>query len=286
MALENKRVTAFSVSGWAWLPKNLLDSVLDRMTRFSDFIRFRLVCRPWRLVALEENNCHRIQKQKLHILKTCCNVQPMLMIPPIGNNKENLSFCSVTEGLIHDLKLPMLYNRRSFGSSHGWLFTIEKSMAITLLNPFTQETIGLPDFRDPSNHYHEWVDDDDYDYFICKGILSCDPSQDPNNYEVAVIHREMRTLAFFKSGDESWIFIDLKENYLFSDLIYHEGQFHGINDWGSHICVDVMNGTHKVIVNRKKVLGRLRITYLVKSHDGDLLMVTRFLEENVHDDAL
>ncbi|CAK9153411.1 unnamed protein product [Ilex paraguariensis] len=83
------------------------------------------------------------------------------------------------------------------------------------------------------------------------GILSTDPSQDANNYEVVVIYGGMRTLTSFKSGDEAWTFLDLKEDYLFSDAIYYEGRLHGVT--------------------------------LVKSQEGHLLMAQRILEVNKHD---
>ncbi|CAK9153417.1 unnamed protein product, partial [Ilex paraguariensis] len=135
----------------------------------------------------------------------------------------------------------MPYKRWCFGSSHGQLFIMKKPMIITLSNPLNGRTIHLPEFKDLSNDYQYWIDKDDNEYFICKGILSTDPSQDAKNYEVVVIYGGMKTLASFKSGDEAWTFLDFKKDYLFSDVIYYEGRLHGVTERGGHICANVIN---------------------------------------------
>ncbi|CAK9176884.1 unnamed protein product [Ilex paraguariensis] len=164
----------------------------------------------------------------------------MLMISPTDDNgKEKQRFYSVTDGVIHDLQLPMPYNRRCFGSSHGWLFSIEKSMIVTLLNPFNGRSIHLPEFKDPLNDYQDWVKAGNHEYFLHKGILTSDPSQDANNYEVVVIYGGMRRLASFKSSDEAWTFVELKKDYVFSDLIYYTGQRYAVNNRDGLIHVDV-----------------------------------------------
>ncbi|CAK9184268.1 unnamed protein product [Ilex paraguariensis] len=274
---------AFSVLCWAGLPKDILDLILDHIIQFSDYIRFCSVCKSWRSVGLEDNNYHHLHIQRLRILKACRSRLPMLMIPPTISNKENQSFYSVTDGVILDLQLPMSFNRRCFGSSHGWLFTMEKPMVIVLLNPFSGRTIHLPELKDPETVYQFWVDKDDHEYFVSKGILSSDPCRDVDNYEVVVIYSDNRKLASFKSGDETWQFFNLTKGYFFSDIIYYEGQLHAINNFGGLMHIDTISGAGKIIIKPTRRM-ECRMTYLVKSYERDLLMVQKFMEENEHDD--
>ncbi|KAK2983544.1 hypothetical protein RJ640_023078 [Escallonia rubra] len=216
--------------GWAWLPRELLDLILDYVVEFPDYVR-----------------------------------------------------------MAYDLPLPLPYGRPFFGSSHGWLFTIEKSMAITLVNPFSGKTILLPEFKDPWEDYQLWLDNDEYERFPGKGILSSDPSLDPDSYQVAIIHLDVNNLACFKSGERDWNFLKVKKKYHFSDVVYHNGLLHGVDSRGTGELVrvdDVTAGTETIIVPPRRNSEGIRTNYLVTTQEGDLLRVQRHLEENDDDDGL
>lgn len=40
-------IDAFVFSDWANLPKDLFDSILERLLSSSDYLRFSVVCKPW-----------------------------------------------------------------------------------------------------------------------------------------------------------------------------------------------------------------------------------------------
>ncbi|GFZ15353.1 hypothetical protein Acr_24g0015430 [Actinidia rufa] len=95
---------ASSYRDWAWLPKNLLWSIVETyLIQFSDFMRFSSVCQQWRCVALENNHRH---KQTLNIFKACHNKLPMLLMGTKENHEEKRLLFSVTEGITYEVQLP------------------------------------------------------------------------------------------------------------------------------------------------------------------------------------
>ncbi|KAI8564845.1 hypothetical protein RHMOL_Rhmol03G0214100 [Rhododendron molle] len=261
---------------WAWLPINLLYSVAEKIVKFSDYKHFSAVCQRWRHHALQLATDD--YKQRLHILKTCHNKLPMLMIDT-KENRESDERClfSVTEGITYRVQLPLPCNKRFLGSSFGWLFTVEeKTMVIILLNPFTGGVIPLPPLKDPHGHYEDYIDDYP-EHFVSKVVLSSDPFLSPNNYEVVVIYEGMHRLAILESGKDSWNFVD-RAPFVYSDVIYYpEGQGRGlyaVNYWRELVKIDLASSTKEVLT--KKTAANAQVTYLVQSQEGDLLLVERF----------
>ncbi|CAL9016242.1 unnamed protein product [Prunus brigantina] len=122
-------------SGWACLPSDLLDSILEKLVPVSDYIMFSAVCKHWRSIAL-----HNRKKR----LESCHRQLPMLMVPSKDNNDEMRGLYSVTQGKTYTFELHVPYNRRCCGSSHGLLAYADDKSVITLLNPFTGCAIRLP----------------------------------------------------------------------------------------------------------------------------------------------
>ncbi|KAM2042703.1 hypothetical protein PS1_036431 [Malus domestica] len=73
--------------GWAWLPNHHLDSILEKLIPISDHIRFSVVCKHWKSVALH----HKQQR-----VKSRHNQLPMLMIPTKHNSCERRGLYGVT----------------------------------------------------------------------------------------------------------------------------------------------------------------------------------------------
>ncbi|GFS45557.1 hypothetical protein Acr_00g0096770 [Actinidia rufa] len=152
---------------------------------------------------------------------------------------------------------------------------LDKTMTITLLNPFTNGVITLPALNDPLGEF-EYRIDNYPDYFVVKGILSLDPLLSPNNYEVVVIYGGMGRLASLKSGNNSWNFINLGQDYVFVDIIYHKGQVFAIDSWSKLVRIEVASEAtnYRVMTGRSNRCAQ--VAYLVESQEGDLLMVQRF----------
>ncbi|KAK9665467.1 hypothetical protein RND81_14G113900 [Saponaria officinalis] len=158
---------------------------------------------------------------------------PMLLIPTDSAERRNVY--SLPDGQVYDLKLPVPYNTRCIGSSHGWLVFIEIfSYVITLFNPFyfgnSKGTIKLPAFQ-PAGDFFESESEYqlNHEYYIAKAVISADPVSCPN-YTVMLIHGECKSLAFYKSGDETWTCIP--GNPLIRDLIYYNVRFSALCLWG------------------------------------------------------
>ncbi|GFS45539.1 hypothetical protein Acr_00g0096650 [Actinidia rufa] len=152
---------------------------------------------------------------------------------------------------------------------------LDKTMTITLLNPFTNGVITLPALNDPLGEF-EYRIDNYPDYFVVKGILSLDPLLSPNNYEVVVIYGGMGRLASLTSGNNSWNFINLGQDYVFVDIIYHKGQVFAVDSWSKLVRIEVDKGAtnYRVMTGRSNRCAQ--VAYLVESQEGDLLMVQRF----------
>lgn len=187
---------------------------------------------------------------------------------------------SLTGEITYSVDLPLPRTRRFIGSAFGWLLAIERStLVITLLNPFTSGAVSLPPLKDPYGLYEGYIDDDDPEDFIRKAILSSDLFLSPNNFEVVVIYEGTCRLAMFKSGQESWNFIDRHDcSCLCFDIIYHrKGQIYGVDRMSNLVKIDFASGTEKALTKRvKPSIDMADAVYLVQSQEGDLLQVQRY----------
>ncbi|XP_059646209.1 putative F-box protein At5g55150 [Cornus florida] len=257
-------------SDWACLPKHLLDTIMDKLVSLSDYVRFGAVCKEWHDVVME-NKVEFFQKK-------CCKQVPFLMVPTEDNSEKRRSLYSITHNKLYDFQLRVPYKKRLSGSSHGWLFTVEESFALTLINPFSSATIELPPIMDRLEFEHveddietDGVEDDietdgveydietdpEYDYDIesgpeddyygddcvefevMKATLSVDPASSPNNYIVSAIYGEYRRLAFILPGDKAWTYIDKEKFTAIQDVIYYKGQILAADYFSGLIMVDL-----------------------------------------------
>ncbi|CAN1155641.1 Putative F-box protein At4g22660 [Linum perenne] len=272
---------------WAWLPDGVLDLVLSNLVTSQDYIRFRSVCKSWYSVAQHQKSRRITDSNKQQV--------PLLLVPTKNRSRQCRSLYNLTQHNILYTKLPILYHRRSCGSSHGWLAFMEKDYCVTLYNPFTLAQISLPPVGDTSDirinrRDHQKL----FPIFAKKVVLSADPSLFPDDYVVAaLINEPYRTLALIRPGrDTGWTHFTRWSNYtgfqgLTFDIIFDKsGKWvyasgHGgmlarasldiaaeailelvVPPWG-HYCVWVQK-------------------YLVETttkDGGDILMILRFFEE-------
>ncbi|KAL6995934.1 hypothetical protein U1Q18_006069 [Sarracenia purpurea var. burkii] len=269
---------------WAELPPELLHIIGGKLTIHLDYIRFRSVCVNWRSSS---------PAIPLHLP---CQL-PWLMLPqsPIHLNHRR-GFFSLSADKVHFLTLPEAsHRRRRCGSSHGWLAILDESPAIFLLNPLTRSKIHLPplssfpnvvgfNFYDVGREYFlRAPTGDSYtrslkemrDFFIKKLILSSSPSSNDNYIALAILN-QTGDLAFCKSGDESWRFIEDAQSY-YEDAIYCNGLFYAVNKLGEIAVCDVHGPSPRVsmIYTPPQIGGDMQ--YLVSSSE-ELFLVTRYLE--------
>ncbi|KAJ9679442.1 hypothetical protein PVL29_021391 [Vitis rotundifolia] len=133
-------------------------------------------------------------------------------------------------------------------------------------------------------------------YPISYGELSRSPDTNPDEYVLMVLYGMIGRLAFIKSGDKKWTYIDKKncdfeydDNeglHYFSDIVYSKGLFFAINPEGETLSIDVRSG---LIVKKltprdtRQPLNCRRRTYLMESPgEGKehLLRVIRRLDKD------
>ncbi|XP_034219016.1 uncharacterized protein LOC117630393 [Prunus dulcis] len=171
-------ISSTVVSGWAWLPGDLLYLIVEKLVPITDYIWLGAVCKNWQSVAGHQKHQH---------LKSCHKQLPMLMVPNKHNRHERRGLYSVAKGKTCSFELHVPYNRRLCGSTHGWLACVDEILEVTLLNPFTKRTIRLPPFAQVPQPIHKQAYRSDH--CIKKVVLSADPSLFPNDYEVVALFR-------------------------------------------------------------------------------------------------
>ncbi|XP_027090202.1 F-box protein At2g17036-like [Coffea arabica] len=263
---------------WAWLPELLLDSIINKLIYPVDYVRFGSVCKHWLWVAMAQNT-----------YKACCSKVPMLMIPARDGSTKSRSLYSVTQGKNTGVELPVPYNRRCCGSSHGWLAFAMDDLAIILYHPFSGKQINLP----PLVKNFKPEDEYEPEYYVRKVALSADPLRNPDGYEAVAIYGGMNDLAFLKAGHKAWTPVPVgkvvKSHFRASDVIYFEGRMCVVNryNWvmpGRIVSVDTTSRRIGTVARwRVKSQQEEEATmaqagaYLVESSCGELLMVNRLL---------
>ncbi|KAJ1702204.1 hypothetical protein LUZ63_001983 [Rhynchospora breviuscula] len=121
------------VMDWALLPHDLLYIISTKLADISDFIRFRDVCKSWQSSASPSDHAPRL--------------------PWILNNHgdlfvlANLKLCPSFSNKIYTIRVRHAYMMSLNGPSECYLLNTNKGRPISLLNPFTGNTIALPPLR-------------------------------------------------------------------------------------------------------------------------------------------
>ena len=289
---------------WASLPMEVFHSILDKLEFVADCMSFNAVCTEWRNAS-----CEKLEQVRANHKRHCSNHKrhcsdhqqlPLLMVPTSDTSRERSALLyDVTQkgGCKFYLRLP---EARCRGSSHGWLIVVDPSFKVILVNPHSRKFIHLPVlqrlvFETGSNYLlHALIP------FRC--VLSVDPDENPNEYVLMVIYGSQNRLAFIKSGDTHWSYIDKnhcddlnfftttdsdsifidRESWNLKDIVYKDGLFYVLEQQGQLLSCDV-SGTLKVErvtppdtlhwTNRDK-------TYLVESPQGHLFRVIKVVDDD------
>lgn len=170
-----------SISDWAELPDELLDSILERLELVSDYLNFSLVCWSWNYAAKKSP-----AKTKIML---CYNRPPMLLISSSTEKGENTFHAyNFINDKVLDLQLEMP-NVRFCGSSRGWLIYVEENFAVTLINPFFRvkgirkkenSIIHLPPLRKEEGRT-------EFEHYVRSATISADPILNANDCFVAIV---------------------------------------------------------------------------------------------------
>ncbi|BFG35433.1 hypothetical protein CerSpe_217070 [Prunus speciosa] len=244
-------ISSTVVSGWAWLPSDLLYLIVEKLIPITDYIQLGAVCKNWQSVA---------RHQKHQRLKSCHKQLPMLMVSQL---------C---------------------GSSNGWLACVDENLEVTLLNPSTKRTIRLPPFAQVPQPIHKqaYRSDDYIKKVVLSADPSLFPN---DYKAVALFDSNGTRVAHIKSGDHGWTHIDqtirffygLNQVIGFDDVIYYRGQFLAASREGGVFAINVSKDpTYKphLSIVVPMVQGIDDQAYLVESSRGDLLLVRKFQSLN------
>ncbi|KAK6284919.1 hypothetical protein POUND7_003871 [Theobroma cacao] len=267
---------------WKNLPTLCFFLILDKLKASGTLVQFGAVCKNWYSVFNDFLDSRR---------RSALNLVPMLVIPTKKSNKNRKLYSLQAKAKICDIELPKSYGTRFCGSCYDWLAMVDENMIITLLNPFKDGiTIDLPKI--------EVVKTSSYEYDIQKVILSVDPLSYPDNYVVVVIHGTHYRLAFYKSGQRDWIYLD-KDFTLFTDVIFYRSLVYAIGNWNMIVSFDVNDSSLddtlkppklKILVPADKWYQNLDNysykAYLVESSKGNLFSIKRDLDFDKDDNYL
>ncbi|WJX57051.1 hypothetical protein P8452_42648 [Trifolium repens] len=239
---------------WANLVSLALDVILEKLIEPIDRIWFASVCKNWYSIA-------NLNHQYNHQFRG--NILPMLMIP--------------TENSFEKRSLYSLLANRVRRRCHR---------LITWANPFKDVApIRLPRIDVYNSHPY-------YEFNVRKVTLalfeplSADPISSPDDYVVAAIYTTRGCLAFIKAGQEFWTYIEDRNHYGFIDVTFYKGLVYAVTRWKKIVSFDLCysNDPYGIEMNIPNVVlqgsyGEIYspLTYLVKSLEGELWMVRRFV---------
>ncbi|CAK9142479.1 unnamed protein product [Ilex paraguariensis] len=168
-------------SGWAWLPRDLLDSILDKLVTLFDYFQFSIVCKPWFTVA------------KHRCLDTIHRKIPLLLLTP-RSVEENIGCLVLINSRKHWLFSPHQFK----GAQHK--LRPKLVLSRPCINPLSGGTIQLPPIVKKFPEVGSAVVDGS---LVFKAFLTADPILFPNDYTVVTLCGGWNTLAYVKSGDLS-----------------------------------------------------------------------------------
>ncbi|KAM7529987.1 hypothetical protein LguiB_033397 [Lonicera macranthoides] len=208
---------------WSQLPYDLIALIANKLHAIEDFVSFSAVCRSWRFVY--RNNDWTPTRRV-----------PWLMVNE-NQGSEVCTRCCISMGKnkAYKLPLPMADGRRCWGSTHGWIVTVDQNLIISLLNPVSQVCFDLPPHSTLENQVQSPQPIADWFSFILKA-------------------------AVFKIRDVFVTMIIYGQDYRLAFHRHHEG-----NSWltvpSSHICfIDVVCFRNQVFA--LSVTGELYLVHI------------------------
>ncbi|CAM8881250.1 unnamed protein product [Rhodiola kirilowii] len=251
---------------WSGIQADVGYVIFNKLPEIVDRIWFGAVSKNWYYIAKDHNPLARHSRITL----------PMLLVP-VNECETQRKLYGVSAGKLYPtIKLSDIPNMRCCGSSDGWLAFVEEDLSVTLMSPFKfrgipihlpiLDTLGV----EPNAET------------VSKLIVS--PNSTPNNYTVVAIYDGMLHLAFIKSGDKDWTYIEkyLCRRVLFADIIFHKGLIYATDRRFMVVSVDINSYPPHVRILKLEepfnLYEKWCTTYIVKSTSGDLYAIRRRAE--------
>ncbi|PIA42617.1 hypothetical protein AQUCO_02000212v1 [Aquilegia coerulea] len=263
------------LQNWSELPEELLSMIGEKLNFYKDYLRFSVVCHPWRSATLN-------YKRHNQFLKSF----PLLMLPADEEEEEDdhRSFFIQSGNKICRLYLPEARGCHCWGSPYGWLVTFGLDQQFHLLNPFSGIRLPLP----PRSKFKDTCFTDKYPSHnrrccVRKAIVSNHDTKGFGgiNYVVYLIIGGCRELVFARPGDTTWTVV--KNSLHGRDIINFNGQIYTVQS-GENIMMlcdhNNVSGSHPTLTHFAKLPDGVEGTeqfYLVEL-GGELHLVVRTLE--------
>ncbi|MED6171267.1 hypothetical protein PIB30_039258 [Stylosanthes scabra] len=282
--LAEENTTGNNSRQWSLLGDDILNMITDRFDDIYDYARFGAVCKPWLSFS------HRFYNQKKHLFRANHQL-PLLVVPVEGHQQIRGLYNIPTDTLCNQIQLTLPY-KRCCGSFYGWLIFVDNKSAeieLLLINPFASESEKSL-IKLPSIFCEDTVSQMD-EYGVNKAVLSKDPNEFPNDFEVIAIYGGMQTLAHYKSGDQFWSYPKpTTEIHCFADVIFYKGFAYAVNFYSWIVRVylkrfkqNPTGDSSPCFLRCKTICKRLPLSvrnysgnaYLVETCKGELLHVRR-----------
>lgn len=213
-----------SLPDWSELPEDLLVEIINRVRTFEDFLAAAGVSKSWRSAShlITYSNSTRRPLQP-----------PWLMFPETLSSKIR-RFVGLFNGCGYKLLLDEVYERRSWGSPHGWLITIGPDFETCLVHLLQEVSISLPSLGPIRNLVagrEEW-------FRLVHRFIHFKESSPELSFLVIAIFGPTKKLAFtrvaFNGGGAAlnrrglgeWVIVTGKDD--FNDVARFQDQFYGI----------------------------------------------------------
>ncbi|KAL5790753.1 hypothetical protein ACOSQ2_005641 [Xanthoceras sorbifolium] len=180
------------MADWAEFDVDLLVEIARRIKTYEDFIKFSMVCSPWKSAAL----------------RVTCFDFPWLILPP-NQCSYFVDFFIASKDTTCTRKLSQVVGKKYY-SSKGWLMTISQHLSMHLLHPFSLRRIDLPHLKT----FKDWektsfsIGQSFVNIRSCKGML-----------------------AYYRRGDKVWTTIDTYYGRYF-DITHYKGLFYALDCCG------------------------------------------------------
>ncbi|XP_050133142.1 putative F-box protein At5g55150 [Malus sylvestris] len=264
---------------WSDLRSEILELIMKNLS-FLDMLRFKSVCSSWN------------QAMKCYYATSFPQTSPWLMLPSDQENVHNdirtRCFYSLKEDEVYTVKnvLQECHDDWCVGSSHGWLVIMDNNAVPHLLNPVSRRRIQLPKIWSlqncPSNP-------DSIEQlrmtFICKAVLSSDPSCN-GNFVVVIIYGVLSSkLGFCKYGEEGSRWRGLEGVHgEYCDVIFHKEKLYALAGDGSvEVWRDFNNSSTPIkTMNLHQPYSELEnVNHIIKDFSKDKYSTQTYLVESL-----
>ncbi|KAJ0966578.1 hypothetical protein J5N97_023495 [Dioscorea zingiberensis] len=267
------------------LRKDVLQELMESLP-LRDYIRFGAISPSWPAVAKKKLDHPQNQIQKV----------PLLVFKE-DMDKDTTCFFNVFNKKLYHTEVQELRGRSFYGSSYGWLITVDINVDMYLLNPLSRAQIKLPKLH--TTFLKRMHLDLEYARYqlIRKVVLTADPGK-TSDYLVIASFGDGFSLGYWRPGDLNWT-VKTNKSLPIIDVIWYKesiyivsskvnavesrpGVITGLNYLiGSIYIVDFNLNVEEVVpfrMNRRR--GRSFKQYLVDVN-GDLFIVTRMLARSI-----